>query len=53
MLIDIITLFPKMFAGVFGESIIKRAVDKKILDVRFTQLRDFATDKHHHVDDSP
>ncbi|MBE8953984.1 MAG: tRNA (guanosine(37)-N1)-methyltransferase TrmD, partial [Quinella sp. 1Q7] len=42
-----------MFAGVFGESIIKRAVDKKILDVRFTQLRDFATDKHHHVDDSP
>ena len=53
MLIDIITLFPEMFAGVFGESIIKRAVDKKILDVRFTQLRDFATDKHHHVDDSP
>lgn len=53
MLIDIITLFPEMFAGVFGQSIIKRAVDKKILDVRFTQLRDFAFDKHHHVDDSP
>ena len=53
MLIDIITLFPEMFAGVFGESIIKRAVDKKILDVRFTQLRDFAFDKHRQVDDSP
>lgn len=53
MLVDIITLFPEMFAGVFGESIIKRAVDKNILSVRFTQLRDFAFDKHRHVDDSP
>ena len=53
MQIDIITLFPEMFAGVFGESIIKRAVDKNILSVRFTQLRDFAFDKHRHVDDSP
>lgn len=53
MLIDIITLFPEMFAGVFGESILKRAIDKKILEVRFTQLRDFAFDKHRHVDDSP
>jgi len=53
MLIDIITLFPEMFAGVFGESIIKRAVEKNILQVRFTQLRDFAFDKHRHVDDSP
>jgi len=53
MLIDIITLFPEMFAGVFGESIIKRAVEKNILDIRFTQLRDFAFDKHRQVDDSP
>ena len=53
MLIDIITLFPEMFAGVFGESIIKRAVDKNILEIRFTQLRDFAFDKHKQVDDSP
>ena len=53
MLIDIITLFPEMFAGVFGESIIKRAVEKNILEIRFTQLRDFAFDKHKHVDDSP
>ena len=42
-----------MFTGVFGESIIKRAVEKKILEIRFTQLRDFAFDKHRQVDDSP
>ena len=53
MLIDVITLFPEMFAGVFGESIIKRAVEKNILEVRFTQIRDFAFDKHRQVDDSP
>lgn len=53
MLIDIITLFPEMFTGVFGESIIKRAVEKNILSIRFTQLRDFAFDKHRQVDDSP
>ena len=53
MLIDIITLFPEMFGGVFGESIIKRAVEKKILEIRLTQLRNFAFDKHRQVDDSP
>ena len=53
MFIDIITLFPEMFGGVFGESIIKRAVEKNILEIRFTQLRDFAFDKHKQVDDSP
>ncbi|MBQ6006541.1 MAG: tRNA (guanosine(37)-N1)-methyltransferase TrmD [Selenomonadaceae bacterium] len=53
MLIDIITLFPEMFTGVFGESIIKRAVEKNILEIRFTQLRDFAFNKHKQVDDSP
>ena len=51
--IDIITLFPEMFKGVFGDSIIKRAVDNKILEIRLTQLRDFAFDKHKQVDDSP
>ncbi|MBQ7704040.1 MAG: tRNA (guanosine(37)-N1)-methyltransferase TrmD [Selenomonadaceae bacterium] len=51
--IDIITLFPQMFSGVFGDSIIKRAVDNKILEIRLTQLRDFAFDKHKQVDDSP
>ena len=51
--IDIITLFPEMFKGVFGDSIIKRAIDNEILNIRLTQLRDFAFDKHKQVDDSP
>ncbi len=53
MRIDIVTLFPEMFGGPFGDSIIKRAIDREILDIGFTQLRDFAYDKHHQVDDSP
>lgn len=53
MQIEIITLFPEMFGGVFGESIIKRAIEKKILEINFVQLRDFAFDKHKQVDDSP
>ena len=53
MLIDVITLFPEMFASPFSDSIIKRAIDNKILQINFTQLRDFAFDKHRQVDDSP
>lgn len=53
MRIDIISLFPEMFDGPFGGSIIKRAVDKGILDIRITNPRDFAYDKHKQVDDSP
>lgn len=53
MRIDIVTLFPAMFEAVFGESIIKRAREKGLLDIRLTQLRDFAFDKHRQVDDSP
>ena len=52
MLVDIITLFPEMFSA-FNDSIIKRAIDNGILTINFTQLRDFAFDKHKHVDDSP
>ena len=51
--IDVVTLFPAMFEAVFGESIIKRAREKGLLDIRLTQLRDFAFDKHRQVDDSP
>lgn len=50
---DIVTLFPEMFTGPFGDSILKRAIDGGLLEVHFTQLRDFAYDKHHQVDDSP
>ena len=50
MRIDMITLFPEMFAGPFGASITKRAVEKGILDIHFTNFRDYSFDKHRHVD---
>ena len=53
MRIDIVSLFPEMFAGPFGDSIIKRAADHGILDIQLTNPRDFAYDKHKQVDDSP
>lgn len=52
MRIDVITLFPNMFAPL-EDSIIKRARDRNILEINFVQLRDFAFDKHRQVDDSP
>ncbi len=53
MRIDMVSLFPEMFAGPFGDSITKRAVDRGILEIHFTNPRDFAYDKHKQVDDSP
>ena len=53
MQINILTLFPPMFERVFDFSIVKRARDKKILDLRFVDLRQFSTDKYKSVDDSP
>ena len=52
MRIDIVSLFPDMFVGPFGESITKRAIDRGILDIKVTNLRDFTFDKHKQVDDS-
>lgn len=53
MRIDILTLFPVMFQGPLSESIIGRAVDQGILDIRIHDIRAFATDKHRTVDDYP
>ena len=53
MRIDMVTLFPEMFLGPFGDSIIKRAIESGILDIHYTNFRDYSFDKHHHVDDSP
>ena len=52
MRIDILSLFPEMFAGVFGCSITKRAIEKNILDIEITNSRDFAMNKHNQVDDT-
>ena len=53
MRIDIITLFPEMFAPVLGDSIIGRAQASGAIEIHTHQLRDFAFDKHRRVDDSP
>ena len=53
MRIDIITLFPEMFAPVLGESIIGRARQNGFVEIHTHQLRDFAFDKHRRVDDTP
>lgn len=53
MRIDIVSLFPEMFDGPFGHSIIKRAREAGILDTVITNPRDYAKDKHRIVDDTP
>lgn len=53
MKIDIISLFPEMFEGPLGHSIIKRARDARHLTIQVTNPRDFALDKHKIVDDTP
>jgi tRNA (guanine37-N1)-methyltransferase len=53
MRIDIITIFPKMFAPVLDESIIKRAQAKKKVSIHIHDLRDYTPDKHRKVDDRP
>jgi tRNA (guanine37-N1)-methyltransferase len=53
MKIDVLTLFPAMFAGPLDESIIKRAREAGLLDLKIHNLRDFAHDRHKTVDDRP
>jgi tRNA (guanine37-N1)-methyltransferase len=51
MRIDILTLFPEMFAGVFDASIIARAREANVLEIALHNPRDYTDDKHHVVDD--
>jgi len=51
MRIDVLSLFPKMFDGPFGESIVKRAVDGGLVNIFIHNFREFAHDKHNTVDD--
>jgi len=53
MKIDILTLFPEICRAPLGESIMKRAQENGIVDLRIHNLRDWTTDKHHIVDDAP
>ncbi len=53
MKIDVLTLFPAMFAGPLDESIIKRARTAGLLELQLHQLRDWTHDRHKTVDDRP
>jgi len=49
--IDLVTIFPRLCDGPLGEGIVRRAIDRGIVDVRVHDLRDYTTDRHRSVDD--
>ncbi|MGE5484665.1 MAG: tRNA (guanosine(37)-N1)-methyltransferase TrmD [Ignavibacteriales bacterium] len=51
--VDVLTLFPEMFEGPLGASIVGKAIEKGLLDVRITNIRDYAEGKHKVTDDYP
>lgn len=53
MKIDILTVFPEMFSNFTTESIIKRAIDKKLIEVNIIDFRKYTKDPHNKVDDTP
>ncbi|MCY9016868.1 tRNA (guanosine(37)-N1)-methyltransferase TrmD [Priestia megaterium] len=53
MKIDVLSLFPSMFDGVFGESILKKAQEKNAVELNVVNFREYSTNKHQNVDDYP
>lgn len=53
MKITILTLFPEMFDGFLNNSIIKRAIAKKVVSIKLVNIRDYTKDKNHRVDSAP
>ena len=53
MKIDILTLFPNMFNGIFEESIINRAISSGKVEINLVDFRKYSSDPHHKVDDTP
>jgi len=53
MRIDVLTIFPELFAPFLETSLVGRAVEKKLLDIRVHDLREFTEDRHRSVDDEP
>jgi tRNA (guanine37-N1)-methyltransferase len=51
MRFDLVTIFPGLCAGPLGEGIVRRAIDRGLVDVRVHDLRDYTTDRHRSVDD--
>ena len=50
---ELLSLFPEFFRGPLGESILKRAIERGLIEVGFVDIRDFAENKHTKVDDRP
>jgi tRNA (guanine37-N1)-methyltransferase len=53
MRIDVLTLFPEMFPGYLGQSLLKRAIDDGLVNIQLHDIRDWARGKHQQVDDRP
>ena len=53
MRFDVLTLFPEIFPGYLGQSVLKRAIERGLVEVRLHNIRDWANDKHRTVDDRP
>ena len=53
MKIDVLTLFPSMYDNFINESIIKRAIDKELVEVNIHNIRDYTVYKNNQVDDYP
>ena len=53
MRIDVLTLFPEMFRGVFDTGILQRAQSQQLVSISIRNIRDHSHDKHHTVDDAP
>ena len=53
MRIDILTIFPSMFEGFLNESIIKRAIEKELVEINIVNFREYSLDPHNKVDDTP
>ena len=53
MRIDVLTLFPKMFEGFLSESILGKAIDNEVVEVNIINFREYSTNKHKKVDDTP
>jgi tRNA (guanine37-N1)-methyltransferase len=53
MRFDVLTLFPEILSGYLGQSLVKRAIERKLIEVELHNFRNFAHDKHHTVDDRP
>ena len=53
MRLDVLTLFPEMFSGYLSQSLLKLAIARSLVEVPLHNIRDWATSKHHIVDDRP